>query len=120
MATNRALEMILRAKYPSSMPHLQQLIMDAEGCAKAYGKKSLFGRDKFEPAFDAFMSTLGKCVISLAVDGHVNDLKDAEGGVDALNEAMLRCEDAYGNWPIGFRFWRDYYSQFKRKIERER
>ena len=27
--------------------------MDAEAAAKAYGKKSLFGKDKFEPAFKA-------------------------------------------------------------------
>ena len=120
MPTNRGLEMILGATYPSSMRHLQQLIMDAEAAAKAYGKKSLFGRDKFEPAFDAFMSSLGKCVVSLVIDGHVNDPDDAEAGVDALNEAMLRCAEAYGNWPMGFRFWRDYYGQFKAKIERER
>ncbi len=120
MATNRTFEIILRARYPSSMSHLQQLIMDAEGCAKAYGKKSLFGRDKFEPAFEKFISTLGKCINSLAIDGHVNDLNDTEGGVEALNDAMFRCEETYGNWPIGFKFWRDYYSQFKRKLERER
>lgn len=112
--------MILGAMYPNSMRHLQQLIMDAEACAKAYGKKSLFGRDKFEPAFDAFMSALGKCVVALVIDGHVSDPDDAEAGVDALNEALLMCEEAYGNWPMGFRFWRDYYGQVKSKVERER
>ena len=119
MATNRSLEMLLGARYPRSLRHLQQLLMDAEAAAKAYGKKSLFGKDKFEPAFNTFMSSLGKCVVSLGADGHVADLDDAERGVDALNEAMLRCEEAYGNWPMAFQFWRDYYAQFKAKIERD-
>ena len=120
MATNRGLEMIVGAMYPKSMRHLQQLIMDADSCSKAYGKKSLFGRDKFDPAFNAFMSTLGKCIVSLVSDGHIEDPDDAEAGVDVLHEAMLKCEEVYGNWPMGFKFWRDYYGQFKTKIERER
>ena len=120
MATNRGVEMILGAMYPRSMRHLQQLIMDAEACAKTYGKKGLFGRDKFQPAFDAFMVTLGKCIAALVIDGYVNEQDDTETGVDALNAAMLKLEEAYGNWPSGFKFWRDYYSQFKNKIKRER
>lgn len=120
MATNRRLEMVVGAMYPNTMRHLQQLLMDAEACAKAYGKKSLFGKDKFEPAFDTFMSTLGKCVVSLVLDGHVQDPDDAESGVDTLHAAMLRCEEVYGNWPLGFKFWRDYYNQFKTKLDRER
>lgn len=119
MATNRSVEIILGAMYPNSMRHLQQLIMDAEDCAKAYGRKSLFGRDKFESAIHEFMSTLAKCVVALVIDGHVSDPDDVESGIDALNEAMLMCEDAYGNWPIGFTFWRNYYSQVKSKAERE-
>lgn len=68
MATNRSLEMIVGATYPNSMRHLQQLIMDAEACAKNYGKKSLFGKDKFEPSFYKFMATIGACVHALAAD----------------------------------------------------
>ena len=97
MATTRGLEMIVGATYPSSMRHLQQLIMDAEACAKAYGKKSIFGKDKFEPAFDAFMSTVGRCVVSLVVDGHIESAEDTESGMDALHVAMAKCEEAYGN-----------------------
>jgi hypothetical protein len=115
VATNRTLEMLVGAAYPKTMRHLQQLIMDSEACAKAYGRKSLFGKDKFEPAFDAFMATLGRCVVSLAQDGHVQDVHDSESGVDALHSAMLRCEQVYGNWSLGFQFWRDYYGQFKLK-----
>ena len=119
MATNRGVELILEAMYPNSMQHIQQLIMDAEVCAKAYRKRSLFGRDKFEPAVHQFMATLARCVVALAVDGHVNDLDDTESGVDALNEALLMFEDAYGNWPIAFMFWRDYYVQVKSKAARD-
>lgn len=119
MPTDRLQERIVAADYPSAMRHLQQLIMDSEACAKAYGKKSIFGGDKFEPAFEKFMTTLAICVNYLAVDGHVKDLGDAESGVEALNTAMNRLEWVYGNWPLGFRFWSEWYAQFRAKLDRE-
>ena len=119
MATNRNLEMIVETLYPTSMRHIQQLILDSEACAKAYGKKTLFGKDKFEPAIDKFISTIGKCVISLQIDGHVNDTRNAEDGIDTLNYAMKKCEQVYSSWPMGFQFWNDWYAQFRAKIERE-
>lgn len=119
MTTDRAMEMIVGTTYPASMRHLQQLIMDAEACAKAYGKKSFFGKDKFEPAVDKFLSTVGTCVVSLTLDGHTHDPEDAEAGIDALHFAMTQCEAVYDSWPMGFRFWNDWYRQFKHNIERE-
>ena len=120
MATDRGLELVVKATYPSTMRHLQQLIMDAEACAKAYGKKSIFGKDKFDPAFDAFMSTVGRCVAFLVREGHIDNPEDTESAMDALHIAMEKCEAAYGSWPMGFKFWRDWYRQFKAKLERER
>ena len=120
MATDREMEKVVGALYPRSMRHLQQLIMDAESCAKAYGKKSIFGKDKFEPAFDSFMGTVGKCVVSLAIDGHIDNPEDAEASMDVLQSAMMKCEAVYSSWPLGFQFWRDWYKQFKAKTQRER
>jgi len=120
MATNRGLEMVLGAMYPTSMRHLQQLLMDAEKCAKSYGRTGLFGRDKFQPAFDEFISTVRRCVVSLAVDGQISDPDDTESGMEALNDAVLKLEDVYGNWTMSFQFWRVYFSQFKASLEDER
>lgn len=119
MATDRRMEVMVGATYPASMRHIQQLIMDAEGCAKSYGKKSIFGKDKFEPAFDSFMSTLGKCVNSLVLDGHISDPKDTVSGIDAIHVAMTECEAVYSSWPMGFEFWQDWYAQCKAKLQRE-
>ena len=91
MPTNRDIEAVVGSMYPASMRHLQQLIMDAEGCAKSYGKRTLLGKDKFEPAFDKFMDTLGACVHALAQDGYLDDPKDVEVAMAALNEAFSRC-----------------------------
>lgn len=66
MATNRDLEMIVGATYPNTMKHLQQLIMDADACAKNIGKKTLFVKDKFEPSFDKISATMTLCFRALA------------------------------------------------------
>lgn len=119
MATDRKMEQMLGLIYPQSMRHLQQLIMDAEGCAKSYGKKSLFGNDKFEPAFDKFMTTVGTCVHALVADGQLLSADDAIAAMDELNSAMGLCESAYSSWPLGFAFWKDWYAQFRSKLKRD-
>jgi hypothetical protein len=119
MATDRKMEQLVGLTYPRSLQHLQQLIMDAETCSKNYGKKSLFGRDKFEPAFDKFMATIGICVHALVVDGHLENPNDPAAALAELNIAMGLCEAMYSSWPLGFSFWNDWYTQFRAKLERD-
>jgi hypothetical protein len=119
MATNRSLEMIVAATYPNSMKHLQQLIMDADACAKNYGKKTFLGKDKFQPSFVKFMSTIGICVFALVEDAKLDDPEDAQEAMKALDLALSRCAETYSSWPLAFRFWQDWYLQFKNKLARD-
>jgi tetratricopeptide (TPR) repeat protein len=116
MATNRSLEMIVGETYSNSMKHLQQLIMDADACAKNYGKKTFFGKDKFQPSFDKFMSTIGICVFALVEDDKLDDPENAPEAMKALDLALSRCEETYSSWPLAFRFWQDWYLQFQTKF----
>ena len=91
------------------MKHLQQLIMDADSCAKSVGQKSFFGKDKFKPAVDKFDNTLYTCVMSMVQDGQIKD----PGNNDALkqlNWAMQMLKDTYSSWPLAFQFWDTWYS----------
>ena len=115
MATNRSLEMIVSATYPNTMKHLQQLIMDAEACAKNYGKKTLFGKDKFESSADKFMLTIKLCVSALVAD---NQLENDQDAMEALDLALSRCEVTYSSWPLAFKFWHEWYLQFRNKLVR--
>ncbi len=120
MATDRLQERIVAGDYPSAMRHLQKLILDSEACSKSYGKKGIFGGDKFEPAFEKFMTTLATCIKALSADGHITDIDDTEDAVDRLHFAMKRLEQVYGSWPLGFQFWHSWYVQFKAKAVQER
>lgn len=109
MSTNSTMESIVGAMYPNTMKHLQQLIMDAEGCAKNYGKKSFFGKDKFKPALEKFLETIDHCAHALIMDGIVDNVDDVEAVLIALNTAISFCKSAYGNWPLAFQFWTVWY-----------
>lgn len=116
MATNRSLEVILMARYPNTLKHLQQLLMDMESCAKNYGQKTWLGRDRFQPSFDKFMSTIGLCVYGLIMDGQLDDPEDTVGAMEAIDLALARCKETYTSWPLAFSFWNDYYIQFQAKL----
>src|SRR5262245_22998962 len=105
MATNRRLEAALSASYPNTMRHLRQLLMDAEDCAKTYGKTSFFGKDKFQPKKDKLAITVGECLRALVKDNHLADTKDLGAAMKALNVAVLSCEQTYSRWPLAFGFW---------------
>ena len=116
MATNRSLEKILIARYPNTIKHLQQLLIDAESCAKNYGKKTWLGKDKFESSFDKFMSTIGLSVYGLIMDGQLDDPENTTEAMAAIDLALSRSQEVYSNWPLAFKFWNDYYSQFQAKL----
>lgn len=119
MATNYTLEMIVGATYPNTMKHLQQLIMDADACAKNYGQKTWLGKDKFQPSFDKFMSTIGICVFALVEDAKLDDPENAPEAMKAIDLALSRCEEVYSSWPLAFKFWQEWYLQFRTKLERD-
>lgn len=110
MATNRDSEAVIGMMFPSSMKHLQQLIMDAESCAKSVGKKSLFGKDKFKPALDKFHQTLAACVMSMENDGHIKDPRNSSESLKQVNWAMQMLKETYSSWPHSFQFWESWYS----------
>lgn len=110
--------MIVGATYPNTMKHLQQLIMDADACAKNYGQKTWLGKDKFQLSFDKFMSTIGICVFALVEDAKLDDPENTQEAMKALDLALSRCEETYSSWPLAFRFWQDWYLQFQTKFAR--
>jgi hypothetical protein len=120
MATNRNLEALLGMVYPNTMRHLQQLIMDAEACSKNYGKTTLFGKDKFQPSVDKFMLTVGVCVHSLVEDQQLDDSKNVEAAMKALDKALSMSKETYSSWPLAFEFWNNWYVQFQNKLMRDR
>lgn len=112
MATNKMLEQVAARIYPHAMKHLQQLIMDAENCSKAFGKKSLFGADKFEIACKKFNQTIGKCAVALHEDGYLDSFEDMDLSMIEVGKAVKSLELAYSSWPIAFDFWRNWYVNY--------
>lgn len=116
MTTNKMLEQVAARMYPRAMRHLQQLIMDAEKCSRTFGKKSLFGADKFEMACEKFNQTMGKCAVALVEDGHLESSEDLDLSMIEINKALGALELAYKNWPVAFDFWRNWYSHYSDSV----
>lgn len=102
--TNVTIERMLMHDYPNSMRHFQQLIMDAERCAKSYGKKGWFGQDKFAPAREQFQKTLSRCMVGLLADDKLANLDDPIAAIDEIDRAMRFLRMAYDKWPDAFSF----------------
>lgn len=105
VATNKNIEMIAATIYPKSMRHLQQLLMDADECAKNYGKKGIFGGDKFQPKFEAFQRTVLTCAFALTEDNALSDPTDVQQSIAAIDKALNMLSQAYSSWPLAFEFW---------------
>lgn len=116
MATNKMLEQVAVRVYKYSMKHLQQLIMDAEKCSKTFGKKSLFGTDKFAMACEKFNQTMGECAVALVEDGQLESYEDMDLSMIEINKALGALELAYGSWPVAFDFWRNWYSNYSESV----
>jgi len=115
MGTDRGKELIAIAMYENSFKHLQQLIIDSDKCYKNHGKKSLLGKDKFEPSYDEFKKTIAKCIRGLIDDGYIALPQDDEiSCIKSLNKAMRQLEEVYGNFNYGFAFWNGYYEEYIR------
>jgi len=105
---------MMALSYPSSMRHLQELIMASESCAKNWGKKSFFGKDKYAEAHEKFVGTVARCSAALYQDGKISNQNDARCCYDAIHKAMKLMSTIYTSWPLGFVFWGDYYEEMTR------
>lgn len=110
MVTNHDQEAMIGSMFPRSIRHLQQLIMDAESCAKSIGQKSFFGKDKFKPTVDKFHQTLVTCVQAMAEDGHIKDPHNSSETLKQVDQAMQLLKQTYSSWPLAFEFWDAWYS----------
>lgn len=117
MATNYAVEKIMKNRYPNTMQHLQQLIMDLEKCAKSYGKKTLFGGDKFGPASIKCIKTIQTCAFALCEDHVLNDPELTPAAVDTIDVLLKQCEMVYTSWPLAFEFWRAIYPSWRVQLQ---
>ncbi len=111
MATDKKREAALRLKIPNALKHFQQLIIDAEACAKAYGKKTLFGGDKFSVKLEVFKKTVNVCVHATRKDGFIDHDALRSDVLLVLNGFMKDLEGTYSSWPLAFEFWRAFLSE---------
>jgi hypothetical protein len=111
------MESMVHRLYPKSMKHLQQLIMDCEGAAKNFGKKTIFGKDKYAPRVEKVMASVGTCLAYLHADGHVTSTRVNQTALDEVNTAMKMLESTYDSWPLAFKFWNDIYPEFRKSID---
>lgn len=99
MITDKDKEIHLRLILPNSFFHLQQMLVDAATCKSSIGKKTLFGKDKLQPAVKKLQGTIALCIKGLYQDGHIKSSPpDWEESLDKLEWATGLLESTYPNW----------------------
>jgi len=103
MAGSNLFEEQLRIMTPHTYNALQKLVMAMAGISKNAGKKTIFGRDKGQEAYDKFLKSLKVTAQCLVLDGVV---KESSSNEELLNE----LEGKVGKFKMAFPNWQDAYA----------
>jgi len=103
MTGSKLFEEQLRIMTPHTYNSLQKLVMAMAGISKNAGKKTFFGRDKGQEAYDKFLKSLKAALQSMVLDGVIRESSSNE---DILNE----LESKFNNFKMAFPNWQDAYA----------
>ena len=108
--TDPVSEVVFNALYQGATKEILNLVMACEKAFDAYGKRSLFGRDKGKEAEEKFTRALVVAILALERIGKIADSKNAEASFTAHHRALAVAQSAYPNWPRAYRYWSDFYA----------
>ena len=91
---------------PNTHNALTWLVPALEKAAQNLGKKSLFGKDKFTPAYEMVVQHLGTCISSMAQDGIIGQSMSAAEVEEEFFKVVTFFSNAYPNWQDGYAFFK--------------
>lgn len=98
MSGNKLFEEQLRIMTPHTYNALQKLVMAMAGISKNAGKKTIFGRDKGQEAYDKFLKSLKVTAQCLILDGVVKESSSNEELLNELEGKVSKFKMAFPNW----------------------
>ena len=84
MAGNKFFEEQLRLMTPHTYNALQKLVMAMADVSKNTGKKTFFGRDKGQEAYDKFQKSLKVTLQCMVLDSVIKESTSTEEVIDEL------------------------------------
>lgn len=91
---------------PNTHNALTWLVPSMEAAYRCAGKKTIFGKDKFAPAYQKVIANIEKTISSMMIDGIINHSTSSDDIKEELIKAMTFFANAYPNWPDGYAFFK--------------
>ena len=104
MAGIRMFEEQLRLMTPHTFNALQKLVMAMADVPKHAGKKTLFGRDKGQEAYSAFLSALKVTLQAMVLDGVIRESTPADEVAAEFEKKLEKFAMAFPNWQDAYGF----------------
>ena len=98
MAGNKLFEEQLRIMTPHTYNALTKLVMAMAGISKNAGKKTFFGRDKGQEAYDKYLKSLKVTVQCMVLDDIIRESSSNEEVLNELESKINKFKMAFPNW----------------------
>lgn len=100
---------------PNTLNALTWFVPAMEEAAKCHGKTSLFGKDKFAPAYQKVLEKLDETILAMELDGIIGFGATAdEVNIDFFKVVTFFAQ-AYPNWPVAYRFFNEAFVEHKNR-----
>lgn len=107
--TNWAEADVFQNRYPRTFRILQDLVLAMEKCAKDYGKKSLFGKDKGVAALQKFGVALTETLQAMVEDNIVSRTDSPSVIRLQLIKMIERFAQVFPNWHVSYAFANEFF-----------
>lgn len=100
----RLVEETMQRNTPHTLNALTKLVMAMADVRKNSGKKTLFGRDKGQESYAAFLKTLKITVHSMVLDGVIQESTSSADIATAILSSLETFSLAFPNWQDAYGF----------------
>lgn len=104
MAGNTFFREQLQIMYPHTHNALTKLVMAMASVVKNTGKKTFFGKDKGQEAYNEFKNTLGITLQCMVLDSIIKESTSTIEVISELENKINHFKMAYPNWQDAYAF----------------
>jgi len=104
MAGNAHFAQQLQIMTPHTYNALQKLVMAMADVSKNTGKKTFFGRDKGQDAYDKFQKSLKATMQCMVLDSVIKESTSTEDVINELKKKIQHFQMVYPNWQEAYVF----------------
>lgn len=95
----------MQQQFPNTTNALTWLVPSMEKAAQSAGKKTIFGKDKFQIAYEKVMEKVGNTLLAMEADGMIGAGLTAKEVEQEFIKVMTIFREAYPNWPEAYDFF---------------